>query len=223
MTHSTPSSTEAKSILSEQPPVEPELQNLPRVLHPVFKVILGGTAALAIGVPFLTGIQTSIPIVNGFVSGYQMRTATGSIKSPQNNAQVATQVDFEGTLATAPRNSSLWLVIYAPGVKKYYPYELPDSPDRQHWRLSNVEIGLPTDHGQVFIAALYLLDPTQTEEYRQTVAESWRGRRRYADNGAGALAEAKKPRPKTDRGLLTQPPGKLLQAINIQRASTPAK
>jgi hypothetical protein len=200
---------------SQNDPFQPELKHIPSILHSPFKLLLGVGATLAIVVPVLSGVKDGLPILHDFVVNRQMQTVKGIIKSPTDGAQVEAKVNFAGTLTAAPTDSSLWLVIYNTGGKKYYPYEIPDSPNPLVWQLPDIEMGLPTDYEKPFTAALYILNAAETEQYRQVIAESWRGRRwaERPDRSADSIQ-----RPKFDRGLLTQPPGKLLQALNLHRS-----
>jgi hypothetical protein len=204
----------------QSPPPQPdspqtELKHLPPVLHFPFKLLLGVGAALAILVPVLSGVKEAVPMFNDFVVSRQMQTLKGTVKSPTDGAQVEAKVNFAGTVTALPAKSSLWLVLYGTGVKKYYPYEIPDSPNPLVWQLPDIDIGLPTDYEKPFTAALYILNAAETEKYRQVVAESWRGRRRGERSDRSA---DQAQRPKFDRGLPTQPPGKLLQALNLERS-----
>lgn len=134
---------------------------------------------------------------------WQFQRVTGQIKGPLDEATVPAKVTFEGDISNLPKDSSLWLFIYADGIKKYYPYELQPDAEKGNWRIQDVEIGMPNANRGDFRAELFLVGKNKSEEFRKRVS------RRTVRTERKELKE---------RGLDARPEGRELAAIDIRRA-----
>jgi hypothetical protein len=180
------------------------LKPVPRPLRPIVKPLIAVAAILAPLFGIVVGLNESLPIVGNWMSDYRISHAKGDILQPEADRPVPAIVDFHGT-ADRPKDSSLWLVIYATGLKKYFAYEIPNYHDSKTWELLQVEIGGPRDFKRSFTAELYLLDANKTKEYRKSVQRAWKP---HKNEKIG------------DRGLLIQPDGKLLKTIRLTRQAS---
>jgi serine/threonine protein kinase len=197
---------EPPSVTVQLPPqaqLQVKLKSVPQKLRPwvkpfgVMAVIAATIAAIVMGFN-----SNRLPIAPNWLSEPPLNDVKGTMLTPQETTPVSALVDFKGTVTDRPKSSAIWLVIYAPGIKKYYPYSIPEGSNRNEWEISQIEIGGPRDFNSEFAVYLYLLNKEENIEFSKTVDKSW---------------IQLKNREIRDRGLPNLPSGKLLKSIRVKR------